>query len=292
MTQKQKIRIKTILYILLHFSWVLVFFVPFSWTWLFVGLGYYFVRMFAITAGYHRYFSHRTFQTNRVFQFILALFGVFAIQNGPLWWASHHRLHHRYSGGEKDIHSPEQKGFWWSHVGWVLSEQFEETQWNKIKDFAKYPELRFLNKYASEIGMLPIIPFFLIGGWTAVVWGFFVSTVLLYHGTFSINSLSHMWGFKRFKITDESRNNPILAIITLGEGWHNNHHRFAHSARQGMYWWEYDVSFYILKVLSWFGIVWDMKSYPKSLYQEARQNKQDKKSDVPVDLAPQKPVAI
>ena len=170
MTQKQQIRIKTFLYILLHFSWVLVFFVPFSWTWLFVGLGYYFVRMFAITAGYHRYFSHRTFQTNRVFQFILALFGVFAIQNGPLWWAAHHRVHHRYSGQKEDIHSPEQKGFWWSHMGWVLSEQFEDTQWNKIKDFSKYPELRFLNKHASTIGMLPIIAFYVIGGWTAVVW--------------------------------------------------------------------------------------------------------------------------
>jgi stearoyl-CoA desaturase (delta-9 desaturase) len=215
--------------------------------------------MFGITAGYHRYFSHKAYKTSRVFQFVLAWIGACSLQKGPLWWASHHRDHHRHSDTQMDPHSPHTTSFWWSHVGWVLGEDFNDTTWRNIPDLKKYPELRMLDR----LHWLPVFPLvaacYLIDGWAGVTWGFLLSTVILYHCTFFINSLNHLWGSRRFKTTDDSRNNFILAIVTLGEGWHNNHHHYQGSANQGFYWWEVDISYSALVVLSWFGIVWDLK---------------------------------
>jgi stearoyl-CoA desaturase (delta-9 desaturase) len=226
--------------------------------------------MFALTAGYHRYFSHRSYKTSRVFQFILGLLGTLAVQKGPLWWAAHHRRHHKYSDQEGDVHSPVREGFWWSHIGWIVSPKFDATDWDAIKDFSRFPELRLLNSYHLIPPILLAVSLFLIGGWHWLVWGFFVSTVALYHGTFSVNSLSHLWGSRRFPTTDQSRNNFLIALWTGGEGWHNNHHHYMASVKQGFYWWEVDFSYYILRLMSWVKLVSDLRVPPKHLLAAAR----------------------
>ena len=253
-----------------------------SWVAAIVCILLYVVRMFAITGGYHRYFSHRTYKTSRWFQFVLAFLGASAAQKGPLWWAAHHRHHHRYSDTEEDIHPPSY-GLWWAHVGWVLSARFVDTREDLIKDFTTFPEIRWLDRnHIIAPVTLGVAVFFLgyflnlwfpslgTSGMQMLIWGFFISTTLLYHGTFVINSLTHMIGSRRFNTSDNSRNHLLLALITLGEGWHNNHHRYPGSERQGFYWWEIDISHYILKALSWAGLVWDIREPPERIYQEAR----------------------
>jgi len=273
-------------FILVHLACFAVFFVGFSWTALAALAVTYFSRMFGITGGFHRYFSHRTFKTSRVFQFLLGWLGTSAAQQGPLWWAAHHRHHHRFSDTEHDIHSPVHRGFLWSHIGWVMCKKYEKTNVNAIPDFAKYPELRFLNDYHWIPPLVLALACFFTGmaleylapslgtnRWQILVWGFFVSTTILYHATFCINSLAHVLGSRRFNTSDHSRNNFWLALATMGEGWHNNHHRYANSERQGFYWWEIDMSHYILKMLSWMGLVWDLKTPPKRIYEEAEANR-------------------
>jgi len=234
----------------------------FSWFGLAIALACYVPRIFFVTGAYHRYFSHRSYKTSRPFQFLLALGATFTAQKGPLWWAAHHRIHHKLSDEPGDLHSVVQSGFWWAHHGWILSRDLEETDYSKIKDFAKYPELRWLNKYwvVPVVGLAVVI--FLIGGFFALTWAFAVSTVLCWHGTFTINSLSHYWGNRRYKTTDDSRNNPVLAVVTMGEGWHNNHHHYQVSARQGFFWWEIDCTYYVLRLLSFVGLVWDLHGVP------------------------------
>ena len=238
------------------------FFVEFSWPLVGLCMGLYVIRMFAITAGYHRYFSHRTYKMGRVSQFLMALLGTTAVQKGVLWWAANHRHHHRYSDQIEDLHSPLQSGFWWSHVGWILADDYEQTRFDLIPDLAKFPELRFLNKYHLLPPITLAVALFIWGGASALIWGFFVSTVLLQHGTFTINSLSHVFGSRRYQTTDTSRNNFWLALITLGEGWHNNHHCYMNSTRQGFFWWEIDVSYYVLKMMSLTGVVKGIKEPP------------------------------
>lgn len=220
---------------------------------------FYFVRIFFITAGYHRYFSHRSYRLGRVAQFLMALGGTTAMQKGPLWWAAHHRHHHRWSDTELDVHSP-IKGFWWSHVGWILSDKHKGTDLDRVKDLAKYPELVWLERHDWVGGAGLAVLAFLIDGWTGVVVGFGVSTILVWHGTFTVNSLAHVFGRRRYVTTDTSRNSWIIALITNGEGWHNNHHHYQASARQGFRWYEWDPSYYALWLLSKVGIVRDLKA--------------------------------
>ncbi len=231
-----------------------------AFAWL---LGGYAVRMFAITAGYHRYFAHRTYKTGRVFQFLLALVAMSSAQRGPLWWATHHRRHHKYSDQPEDVHSPRQRGFWWSHAGWLLGSRHSATDFERVKDFAKYPELRWLNNNDMLIAVAWGFALYFLGGWTAVVWGHFVPLVLTWHVTFTINSLAHVWGSRRYATTDDSRNNALLALLTFGEGWHNNHHHYQRSARQGFYWWEIDITYYVLKLLEVVRIVRDVEGVPR-----------------------------
>jgi stearoyl-CoA desaturase (delta-9 desaturase) len=266
-----------------HAACLMVFWVGASWVAVGMCVLLYLVRMFAITGGYHRYFSHRSYKTSRLFQFILAFVGATSAQKGPIWWASHHRHHHRYSDTEEDIHPPKIYGLWWAHVGWILSAQFLQPRLDLVKDFVKFPEIRWVddNHVIAPI-LLAVCVFFLgaglghyapglhTNGTQMLVWGFFVSTTLLYHGTFAINSFTHLIGRRRFKTSDDSRNNFFLAIVTMGEGWHNNHHRYPGAEPQGMYWWEIDLSHYILKALSWLGIVWDLRTHPERIYEEAK----------------------
>ncbi len=225
-----------------------------------VCIGLYFFRMLALTIGYHRYFSHRSFKTGRPFQFVLALLGTLCTQKGVLWWAGHHRHHHRESDQEADVHSPTMRGFWWSHMGWILCPKYEATPTENIRDFARYPELRWLNRFHLLPPIALAVGLFFIGGFSMLIWGFFISTVVLWHGTFTINSLSHVFGRQRYKTTDTSRNNWLLALITCGEGWHNNHHYHQNTANQGWFWWEWDPSYYLLKLLARVGIVWDLRT--------------------------------
>jgi stearoyl-CoA desaturase (delta-9 desaturase) len=244
------------------------FVVGWSWAALAWLVGSYAVRMFAITAGYHRYFAHRTFKTSRVCQFILALLAMSSAQQGVLWWAAHHRNHHKFSDEPNDVHSPVQRGFYWSHIGWILSSRHKATDYDRIKDFAKYPELRWLNRHDLFIAIAWGFVLFAIGGATALFWGHFVSLVIAWHVTFCINSLAHVWGRRRYNTTDDSRNNALLAVFAFGEGWHNNHHHYQRTARQGFYWWEIDVTYYVLKILEKLRIVSDVQGIPAHIRDE------------------------
>ena len=261
---------RSIPFFVVHVACFAAFFLKFHWSYLVVCLALYYVRMFFVTAGYHRYFSHRSFKTSRAFQFIMALVATSSTQKGVLWWAANHRHHHRYSDTDEDLHSPTLRGFLWSHIGWILSDRYNDTRFDYIGDFAKFPELRWLNKYHMIPPTVLAVSLWLIGSWPLLVWGFFLSTVFLWHGTFTINSLSHVFGRQRYQTTDTSKNNALLALVTMGEGWHNNHHYFMASARQGFYWWEIDLTFYGLKLLSWFGLVRELRRVPDNVLAEGQ----------------------
>lgn len=228
-------------------------------------VGSYLVRMFGITAGYHRYFSHRAFALGRVSQFALACIAQSSGQKGVLWWAANHRHHHRHADRPHDIHSPHRDGFFWAHVGWVLSDRHVAYDQARIADFARYPELRWLDRHH----WVPLVTLgaitWLAGGPSAFAWGFLVSTIALYHATFAINSVAHLWGTRRFPTADESRNNWLLALLTLGEGWHNNHHHCMSSARQGYRWWELDLTWLGLRALALVGVVRGLRGFPASM---------------------------
>ena len=205
------------------------------------------VRQFCITGGYHRYFAHRSYRLGRLPQFLLAFGGTSAAQKGPLWWAAHHRNHHRTADTEADPHTP-RKGFWWSHVGWILSDRYAETDLGAISDFSRYPELRFLDRHDWLPPWLLGVACFLVGGWQGLVVGFFLSTVLLWHSTFLINSVAHMWGRRTYATDDDSRNSAVLAVLTMGEGWHNNHHHHPRSAQIGLRWWQWDPTLSLIHI--------------------------------------------
>lgn len=253
-------RLQSLPFIMMHVAALAaICFVPLTWESAGLMLVFYFMRMFAITGGYHRYFAHRTYRTSRWFQFTLGWIGCAAMQKGPLWWASHHRDHHRYSDEEDDPHSPVVRTFWWSHVGWVLSGRYRNTEFDKIRDYAIFPELRWLERLAAIPGLLLAAFCYAVDGMSGLAWGFFVGTVALYHATFLVNSVCHVWGSRRFETTDRSRNNWWAALLTMGEGWHNNHHHYMSCARQGFKWWEVDVSYYVIRTLALVGIVWDVR---------------------------------
>ena len=235
-----------------------------SWSGFALAVALYGVRMFFITAGYHRYFSHRSFKTSRAFQFFLAWAAESTAQKGVLWWAGHHRKHHRYSDQPGDVHSVKLDGFWWSHVGWIVGSvpEFDEPDLERVKDLSRYPELRWLQRHNMVPPIVLAVAMALIGGWHLLLWGFFVSTVMAWHGSFSINSLAHLIGRRRYATSDESRNSFMLAVITCGEGWHNNHHHYMTSANQGWRWYEIDVTYYVLRVLGWMRLVWDIRVPP------------------------------
>jgi len=232
-------------------------------------VGLYILRMFFIAGGYHRYFAHRSYKMGRGMHFIMAFGGTTAAQKGVLWWAAHHRVHHKYSDTDQDVHSP-KRGLWWSHVGWILCDRNMKTRFDMIPDFAKFPELRWLNKFFLLPPTLLAGACFLIAGWSGLFIGFFLSTVILFHGTFTINSLAHVFGRRRYVTGDTSRNSFVLAMITLGEGWHNNHHHYQSATKQGFFWWEVDIAYYGLKFLSVLGLVNDLRKPSKAMLQGDR----------------------
>src|SRR6476619_2723747 len=234
-----------------------------TWQALAICIARYWLRIFAIGAGYHRYFSHRAYSTSRAFQFVLAFLAQTTAQKSVIWWASKHRHHHLHSDTEHDVHSPRHKGFIYSHLGWIFSRKHDLPDFDKVGDLMRYPELRWLHKFELLPALMLGVLCFLVAGWSGLVVGFVWSTVLVYHATFCINSLAHVSGSTRYVTGDDSRNNWLLALFTMGEGWHNNHHACQSSVRQGFRWWEIDPTFYVLRVLSWLGLVWDLKTPPE-----------------------------
>jgi stearoyl-CoA desaturase (Delta-9 desaturase) len=272
--------VRVLPFVFLHAGCLGVLLAGWSWFAVAAAIVLYLVRMFAITGFYHRYFSHKTFSTSRPAQFLFALLGASAAQRGPLWWSYQHRHHHKHSDEAEDAHSPHQHGFWWSHIGWITSARNFPTDYSQVRDLAKFPELVFLNRFDSLVPFLFAVALFALGyflgeffpalgvtAWQLLVWGFFISTTVLFHATSSINSLAHLLGKRRYATEDNSRNSFLLAMITLGEGWHNNHHRHMSTVRQGFYWWEIDISYYCLKILSWTGIIWNLKPVPLAAYE-------------------------
>jgi stearoyl-CoA desaturase (delta-9 desaturase) len=252
-------------FVIAHLVCVAAIWTGVSWTAIALCVGLYWLRIFAIGAGYHRYFSHRAFATGRAFQFVLALLSQSTAQKSVLWWAAKHRQHHLHSDTPADVHSPRQHGFLYSHVGWIFARRNDATDLVKIEDFARYPELRWLHRFELAPALVLALICLAVGGWSGLVVGFFWSTVLLYHATFCINSLAHVRGRRRYVTGDDSRNNWLLAFFTMGEGWHNNHHAYQSSVRQGFRWWEYDATYYALKALSWVRLVWNLKLPPREV---------------------------
>ena len=275
--------LRAVPFLAMHLACVAVVWVGVSPIAVGVAAALYALRMFAITAFYHRYFSHRTFRTSRAVQFAFALIGAASVQRGPLWWAAHHRHHHRHADTVADPHSPNVHGFWWSPAGWFLTREGFRTDWSRIPDLAGYPELRWLDRYDTVVPVLLAAGLYGLGallervapslgtsGPQLLVWGFFVSTVVLFHATVTINSLAHRFGKRRFDTRDDSRNNLWLALLTFGEGWHNNHHFFPGTARQGFRWWEIDLTWYGLRLLALLGLVRDLKPVPAWVLAKAR----------------------
>jgi stearoyl-CoA desaturase (delta-9 desaturase) len=263
-------------FLLIHLACLAVIWVGVSWTAAAIALAALFLRVFGLTGFYHRYFSHRSFKTSRWFQFMGGVLGAAAVQRGPLWWAAHHRSHHRDADTIRDPHSPVHRGFFWSHVAWFMTSEHVGTNERLVRDWGKYPELRMLDRYEIVVPILFAVTLFGLGaalgawapslhtsGWQVLVWGFFVSTVVLYHVTFAVNSVAHRFGTRAYATADESRNNFLLALLTFGEGWHNNHHHYPSSVRQGFRWWQIDITYYLLVLLSWVGLVWHLKPVPR-----------------------------
>jgi stearoyl-CoA desaturase (delta-9 desaturase) len=259
-----------VLFLLVHAGCFVAVWTGVTWQAIGLGIGLYWLRMFAIGAAYHRYFSHRAYSTSRAFQFVLAVLAQSSAQKSVLWWAAKHRHHHLHSDTRQDVHSPRHKGFVYSHVGWIFSRRHDATDLLKVADFASYPELMWLHKLEVLPAIMIAALCGLVAGWSGLVVGFLWSTVLLYHATFCINSLAHVHGRKQYVTGDESRNNWLLALFTMGEGWHNNHHAYQSSARQGFRWWQLDMTYYILRVLCWLGIVWELKTPPEQVLRNKR----------------------
>jgi stearoyl-CoA desaturase (delta-9 desaturase) len=262
-TRYWKVRLDVFIpYVLVHLGCLGVFWTGLTRTGILVCLVSYYVRQFALGVGYHRYFAHRSFKTSRAMQFVLALVGSLCLQRGPLWWAETHRHHHRFVDTPEDIHSPKYQGFWYAHAGWFMDQKNWRTNFSKVADLEKFPELVWLDDWRCHelLQILYAASLYFLFGWEGLVWGFMVSTVLLWHSTHWIQSISHKYGgYRRYPTRDDSRNHWLLGLLTLGE-FHHNHHCFPSSCRQGLAWWEVDFNYYILRAMSWLGLVWELRT--------------------------------
>jgi stearoyl-CoA desaturase (delta-9 desaturase) len=254
-------------------SALLVFAVPFRWAFVAVWAASHFLRAIGLTLAFHRYFAHRAFKMHRVARFVWVWIGTSAMQKGPIWWAGHHVNHHKYADRDGDPHSPMVSGVYYAHIGWFLNDTRNDTLEPTnpvIRDFSRVPEIAFIEKYFFLPPLTLAIAMFALGGFPLLIWGFCLPTMTLAHATFAINTVNHMFGSRRFETVDESRNNPFTAFFAVGEGWHNNHHRYQRAARNGFYWWEFDPTWYVIRAMKAVGLAWDVQAVPKRIYEEAR----------------------
>ncbi len=276
-------------------SALLVFFVPFSWMLLGLWAASHFVRAIGLTLSFHRYFAHRSFQMNRAVRFVWAFIGTAAMQKGPLWWAGHHVNHHRFADREGDPHSPVVEGFYYAHIGWFLNDATHdriEASNPVIRDFSRVPEIAWLDRYYFVPPVLLAAAMYIGGGLEWLLWGFCVPTVSLSHATFAINSVNHMFGSRRFDTIDESRNNVVTAIVAAGEGWHNNHHRYQRAARNGFYWWEFDPTWYVIRLMALARLAWAVQVVPPRIYNEARATKAQRAAQSVVSVIKAVPIGL
>ncbi len=223
-----------------------------------------------VTVGFHRGLAHHSYRTSRWFRFVLAAAGCTALQNGPLWWVLHHRRHHAHSDVPGDVHSPVVDSFWHAHVGWLFTADRTRPDFSTVRDLARYPELVWLDRLWMLPGAAAAGLSYLAAGWAGVVWGFALGTVLVFQVTFAVNSIGHRWGARRFATREGSRNNFVLGILALGDGWHNNHHRAPRSARHGLAWYEHDMGYQIIRLFRVCGLVWDVRQPPAEVLAAAR----------------------
>jgi len=269
--------VQVIIFWTIQASALLVFAVPFRWAYVGLWAGAHFVRAVGLTLAFHRYYAHRAFKMGRVTRFIWTFIGTAAMQKGPLRWAGHHVNHHKFADREGDPHSPMVSGVYYAHLGWFLNDtKYDRVEATNpvIRDFSTVPEIAFLDRFFGVPPLMMAVALYLAGGMPWVVWGFCLPTMTLAHATFAINSINHMFGSRRFETVDESRNNPLTAFFAAGEGWHNNHHRFQRAARNGFYWWEFDITWYVIRLMQAVGLAWDVQPVPKRIYEEARTTKQ------------------
>ena len=273
-------------------SALFVFAVPFAWSLVALWAASHFLRAIGLTLAFHRYFAHRAFQMNRAARFVWTLVGTAAMQKGPLWWAGHHVNHHRFADRDGDPHSPAVSGFYYAHIGWFLSDtrhdRLESTN-PVLRHFSKAPEIVWLDRYYFVPPLALAAAIWAIGGLPWLVWGFCLPTMTLAHATFAINTINHLFGSRRFETRDQSRNNALTAFFAVGEGWHNNHHRFQRAARNGFYWWEFDPTWYVIRLMKAAGLAWDVQAVPARIYEEARAAKVQRAArrfSSIIDLAP------
>lgn len=288
-------KVSAVVFWVVQCSAFLIFFVPFSWGLIALWAVSHFLRAIGLTLSFHRYFAHRSFQMNRVARFVWAFIGTAAMQKGPLWWAGHHVNHHRYADRDGDPHSPMVSGVYHAHIGWFLNDAKHDrlpASNPVMRDFSKAPEIMWLNNNFWAPPLLLAIAMFLIGGMPWLIWGFCLPTMTLAHATFAINTVNHMFGSRRFDTIDESRNNALTAVFAVGEGWHNNHHRYQRSARNGFYWWEFDPTWYAIRLMQMVGLVWDVKTVPERIYEEARVSKARRASQSVVSVVHPTPIGL
>jgi len=257
-------------YGLLHLGCLGVFFVPFDSHAVAIFCGAYLIRGFGVSVIYHRYFAHRTFRTSRVMQFLFGLYGTTTVLGGPLWWAQTHREHHRHADTPDDIHSPRYQGFVYSHCGWFLTHAHRDVDLSKVSDLARFPEMMFLERWGGAFKLLYIGCAYWLFGVVGLVWGFFVPTVVVIQMVHWIQSVSHsLGGYRRYPTPDESRNHWLFGVVSMGEGFHHNHHAFPASARLGLLWWEIDVGYYLLVGLAWLRLIRDLRVPVTATYRGA-----------------------
>jgi stearoyl-CoA desaturase (delta-9 desaturase) len=288
-------KVSAVVFWVVQCSAFLIFFVPFSWGLIGLWAVSHFLRAIGLTLAFHRYFAHRSFQMNRVARFVWAFIGTAAMQKGPLWWAGHHVNHHRYADRDGDPHSPMVSGVYYAHVGWFLNDAKHDrlpASNPVMRDFSKAPEIVWLNTNFWLPPLLLAIVMFLVGGMPWLIWGFCLPTMTLAHATFAINTVNHMFGSRRFETIDESRNNALTAFFAVGEGWHNNHHRYQRSARNGFYWWEFDATWYVIRLMQMVGLVWDVKTVPERIYEEARVAKARRATQSIVSIRQSAPIVL
>jgi sn-1 stearoyl-lipid 9-desaturase len=266
---KPRIEWPMILFLVAVHLLALLAFLPSNFSWAGIGIAmflHWVTGGVGITLGFHRLVTHRSFQTPKWLEYVLVFCGTLSCQMGPTIWVGLHRHHHLYSDRELDQHNS-NRGFWWSHMGWMLYEVAAKKDVSRYtKDIANQPFYQFCDKYYLVLQVILAALLYLIGGWSFLIWGIFVRLVLVYHCTWFVNSATHKFGYRTYESNDRSTNCWWVALCTYGEGWHNNHHAFPHSARHGFKWWEIDFTWMMIRCLEMVGLAWKVRLNDISKY--------------------------